>query len=77
LGDLTLFKKFTTAFGAVCRTDVKIAWVPHAHRKTKQDKRMEYLNFLNLGVLTWQWASARPHTKETTTFRSTKQFQWV
>jgi len=28
-----------------------MTWILHAHRKPK-DKRMEYLNFLDLGVLT-------------------------
>jgi len=27
--------KFTTSFGAVCRTVVQMTWIPHAHRKPK------------------------------------------
>jgi len=38
---------------------------------------MEYLNFSDLGVLTCQWVWARPHTKKSTTFMSTKPFQWA
>jgi len=39
------WNKFTTSFGAVCSTDVQMTWIPHAQRKPKQDKRMEYLKF--------------------------------
>jgi len=38
---------------------------------------MEYLDFLDLGVLTCLWVSARPQTKESTAFVSPKQFQWL
>jgi len=69
--------KFTTSCGAVCRTNVQMMWIPHVHRKPKYDKRTEYLHFLDLGVLTCYSVSARPHAKESTTFMSTKQCQWV
>jgi len=51
LRDLTPLSKSTTSFGAVCRTDVQMTWIPHAHWKPKLDKRIEYLNFLDLGVV--------------------------
>jgi len=35
LRDLTPFNKFTTSFGAVCRTDVQMTWMSHAHREPK------------------------------------------
>jgi len=45
-------KKFTTYFGVVCRIDVQMTWIPHAHPKPKSDKSTEYLNFFDLGILT-------------------------
>jgi len=50
---MTPLNKYTTSFGAVCRTDVQMTWISHAHQKAKQDKRMEYLNFLDVAVLTY------------------------
>jgi len=38
---------------------------------------MEDLTFLDLVVLIGKWVSIRPHAKESSTFTSTKQFQWV
>jgi len=35
LRDLTPLNEFTTSSGAVCRTDIKMTWIPHAHRKPK------------------------------------------
>jgi len=32
---LTPLNKFTTSFGAVCRTDVQMTCIPHADRKQK------------------------------------------
>jgi len=30
---MTPLNKFTTSLGVVCRTDVQMTWIPHAHRK--------------------------------------------
>jgi len=32
---MTPLNKFTTSFGAVCRTDVQMTWIPNAHPKPK------------------------------------------
>jgi len=57
MSETTPLNKFTSSFGAVCRTDVQMTWISHAHRKPNSDKRMDCLNFLDLGVLTCSGSS--------------------
>jgi len=40
LKDLTPLNKFITSYEADCITDVQMTWIPHAHRKPKEDKRI-------------------------------------
>jgi len=50
LRDLKPLNKFTISFGAVCRTNVQMTCIPYAHQKPQYDKRVECLNFLDLGA---------------------------